>query len=123
MSRYIDADKLIDDLEHDIAIDQDHILYVGIDMREKELIQFDKDCKQNCIDMLSKAPAADVRENVKGEWLPHPNKDFREWDVCSACGVGCKRREYGLGIAGMEYMTEYNYPYCPNCGADMRSKE
>ena len=105
MSRYIDADKLIDDLEHDIAIDQDHILYVGIDMREKELIQFDKDCKQNCIDMLSKAPTADVRENVRGEWIfQYEDKKYKR---CSACGK-----------------TFYSIPatsnYCPNCGADMR---
>ena len=32
-------------------------------------------------------------ERKKGEWIPHPNKEFREWDVCTACGTGCKRRE------------------------------
>lgn len=99
MSRYIDADKII----YTWLIDNDGKEHDGVTL-------------QSVIDMM---PTADVRENVKGEWLPHPNKDFREWDVCSACGVGCKRREYELGIAGMEYMTEYNYPYCPNCGAKM----
>lgn len=54
-------------------------------------------------------------ERKEGKWIAHPNKEFKEWDVCTACGVGCKRREYEGGG-----MTEYNYLYCPNCGADMR---
>lgn len=72
---------------------------------------------------LDDAPTADIRENVKGEWLPHPNKDFREWDVCSACGIGCKRREYDIHANGKKWVTEYNYPFCPNCGADMRGEK
>ena len=59
-------------------------------------------------------------ERKKGKWIPHPNKEFREWDVCTACGTGCKRREYGKNPNGTEYVTQYNYPFCPNCGADMR---
>ena len=103
MSRYIDAEILLDAMRY--------ITLGETDVARSEIKIVHYICHMPHID--------DVRENVKGEWLPHPNKDFREWDVCSACGVGCKRREYGLGIAGMEYMTEYNYPYCPNCGAEM----
>ena len=111
MTRYIDADKLIDDLEHDIAIDQDHILYVGIDMREKELIQFDKDCKQNCIDMLSKEPTADVRENVKGEWIRRDSR-YVGWISfdCSVCGETLE----------LDRETSNDFKYCPFCGANMR---
>lgn len=112
MSRYIDADKLIDDLEHDIAIDQDHILYVGIDMREKASIQFDKDCKQNCIDMLSKAPTADVRDNVKGEWrsimVECSRENYDQVFCCSVCGVSNDWRRTN---------------FCPHCGADMRGEQ
>ena len=61
-------------------------------------------------------------ERKKGKWIPHPNKEFREWDVCTACGTGCKRREYGKNPNGTEYVTQYNYPFCPNCGADMRER-
>ena len=72
--------------------------------------------------LLAPVPSADVRENVRGEWLPHPIKGNREWDVCSACGIGCKRREYGIHANGDKWVTEYNFPFCPNCGADMRPK-
>lgn len=55
-----------------------------------------------------------IRPN--GKWLPHPTE--REWDVCSACGIGCKRREYEIQF-GQERMTEHSYQYCPHCGAKM----
>ena len=67
-------------------------------------------------DMLTHFPAADVAEVRRGRWKPHPTE--REWDVCSVCGVGTKRREYGLQD-GREWVTELNFPYCPNCGAKM----
>lgn len=54
-------------------------------------------------------------ERKKGKWIPHPNREYKEWDVCTACGTGCKRREYDGGG-----MTEYSYNFCPYCGADMR---
>lgn len=66
------------------------------------------------------ADAPTVEERKKGKWIPHPNKELREWDVCTACGTGCKRREYGTNPDGTEYITEFSYLYCPNCGADMR---
>ena len=53
-------------------------------------------------------------ERKHGEWLPHPHE--REWDVCSVCGIGCKRREYEMQF-GQEKFSEYSYQYCPNCGA------
>lgn len=43
-----------------------------------------------------------IEERKTGKWMPHPFS--RELDVCTACGVGCKRN---------------NYLYCPNCGAKM----
>ena len=57
--------------------------------------------------------------SIKGSWEPHPNS--REWDVCSVCGIGTKRREYGYREDyGREWMMEENYRYCPHCGAEMR---
>lgn len=61
MVRLIDADALIKDLEYDVELDaralDDTDLLLG---RNRELVQFDKDCKQNAIDMLKKAPTVDA---------------------------------------------------------------
>ena len=97
MSRYIDADEL-----------KDFIFRWG-----------DHSTVDDCIQWIEQTETADVRENVRGEWLPHPNKQNKEWDVCSACGIGCKRREYGIHANGEKWVTEYNFPFCPNCGAEM----
>lgn len=56
-------------------------------------------------EFIDNAPTADVRENVKGEWIfPYGDKKYKR---CSACGK-----------------TFYSIPatsnFCPNCGADMR---
>lgn len=59
--------------------------------------------------------ADELREH--GHWSPNPYN--KEWDVCSACRIGTKIREYGLNPDGNEYVTEYTYKYCPNCGAKM----
>ena len=59
-----------------------------------------------CAYVVEKAPAADVKEVVRGEW----NKINREttglpWEWrCNQCG--CPQ--------------DYNHNFCPNCGADMR---
>lgn len=54
--RLIDADALISDLEHDVAMDQDSLDYEDMTEDRREIIQFDKDCKQNAIDLLNHAP-------------------------------------------------------------------
>ncbi len=54
--RLIDADALAEDLDFDVENDQralDQMDFVG---KERERIQFDKDCKQNCMWYLSEAP-------------------------------------------------------------------
>ena len=65
--RLIDADALIKDLEYDVELDartlDDTDLSLGIN---RELVQFDKDCKQNAIDMLKKAPTVDA---VPVDWI------------------------------------------------------
>lgn len=59
--RLIDADALIKDLEYDAELDaralDDTDLSLGIN---RELIQFDKDCKQNAVNMLKKTPTVDA---------------------------------------------------------------
>ena len=63
-----------------------------------------------------------LKERKHGKWIPHPNKEFREWDVCTVCGTGSKRREYGTNPNGTEYVREFGWNFCPNCGADMRGE-
>ena len=55
-----------------------------------------------------------TKERENGNWERHPNPECSEWDVCSACGIGCKRREYDRAS-----FTEYSYRFCPWCGARM----
>jgi len=55
-------------------------------------------------------------EKKTGKWVQHT--EYREWDVCSVCGMGCKRREYGVQD-GHEWILEESYPFCPNCGSRM----
>ena len=92
MSRYIDADKLYEDMQWSIQHD----------MYDKP---FDYLAEIDC------QPTADVRENVKGEWTKEAGyvAGDREWK-CSICGEtfwnGSMKR----------------YHYCPNCGADMRGE-
>lgn len=78
MSRYIDADKL-----------QRHGKRGGV--------VYWKD--------IEAQPTADVRENVRGEWIfPYGDKKYKR---CSVCGR-------------VFYSIPYNTNFCPNCGADMR---
>ena len=61
--------------------------------------------------LIDTEPTADVRENVKGEWLPqdHNKKNgmmstaVYYYPKCSVCG----------------HCANYTN-FCPNCGADMR---
>lgn len=65
-------------------------------------------------------PIADMVEVKHGTWLPHPNGEaYKEWDVCSVCGTGTKRREYGTNPDGTEWTSTECYRYCPWCGAKM----
>jgi DNA-directed RNA polymerase subunit RPC12/RpoP len=81
MSRYIDADKL-------------KIVYASKDV-EKYADAFNK--------LVDAIPTADVRENVKGEWIAD---ELTGW-LCSNCGehIVLDIRMHGN--------------FCPNCGARM----
>ena len=64
---------------------------------------------------FSHFPAADVRENVHGEWIPHIINEKNEsidLDVCSVC----HQRFYQLSETGEQWN------FCPNCGAYMRGE-
>ena len=57
-------------------------------------------------------PAVDAAPVRHGRWISHPTEPL--WDVCSACGTGCKRRENDDGAE-----IQNCYQYCPWCGARM----
>ena len=78
--RYIDADKLQEDFKE---------LHGG----KRSLL-------------IDTAPTADVRENVRGEWIDINDENAPINCACSVCG------------AGIDYRGFANY--CPNCGAEMR---
>ena len=107
--RAIDADALIDDLKHDVAVDQDSLDYEELTDSNREIIQFDKDCKQNAIDFLQHAPTIEPQRK-RGKWIPQNlNKSdgmistaVYYYPKCSVCGENA------------------NYTnFCPNCGAEM----
>lgn len=62
--------------------------------------------------ILEELPAADVRENVRGKWLPDNNNYYEERFICSVCG-----RSYKVDTC----MGKPMWDFCP-CGADMRNR-
>ena len=62
-------------------------------------------------------PISRLVEIPTAHWEKHP--EDREWDVCSNCHIGVKRREYGWLKDEQEWVSEYSYQYCPWCGAKM----
>ena len=95
MPRYIDAEKIV----YTWLIDNDGKEHDGVTLQS----------------VIDKMPTADVRENVRGEWIVHElgghhNKTILWGHDCSICGHWI--------VVGKEKIKEYNF--CPNCGADMR---
>ena len=121
--RLIDADALLDDVMERYCKECDK--RKGIKNGKYRIVYNvgDAPCRACSVDDmkddLENAPT--IEERRKGKWMPHPYG--RAWDVCSECGTGCKHREYGITPDGLEYVEEWMYLYCPNCGADMRGEE
>ena len=97
MSRYIDADALIAKMP------------TVMDMQDTYLpIHF----KEWLIDT---APSIDI-EPKRGEWKPFDLTWGRSIWYCTAC-------EESTEVPCDIWKHKPIYKYCPNCGADMRSKE
>ena len=56
-------------------------------------------------------PTADVRENVRGEWI----------DAVVGTSTGYTYHEKRCSICGYGEVLPHNF--CPNCGADMRGEQ
>lgn len=96
MSRYIDADRL-------------QQTYKEIHGGKRSLL-------------IDTEPTADVRENVRGEWVIVVDKT----EMCDKEGVKtwgslCQCNKCGFVLNAVEgHIGQYNF--CPNCGADMRGE-
>ncbi len=88
--RYIDADKLKKDICIPLTLSYDETVWL-----------LNK--------TIDDQPTADVRENVRGEWIVEKVWEHGETLVwkCSKCG---------------KETTIKNCNFCPNCGADMRGE-
>lgn len=101
MSRYIDADKLM------IVLNDWWYSQTKIESQNIPYDDYISVTIRSAMEAVKEQPTADVRENVKGEWIfPYGDKKYKR---CSACGK-----------------TFYSIPstsnFCPNCGADMRGE-
>ena len=103
MNRYIGVDKLIDDIRPFAEYDSN---------------RSNKDWVRRFEIAINAQPTADVRENVRGEWIDcevvHDRKDAKitDWQQarCSICGKWHTT----------PYMYNWDhFEYCPNCGAQM----
>ena len=97
MSRYIDAEKLLDAMRH--------ITLGETDVARSEMKIVHYICHMPHID--------DVRENVRGEWIRRDSR-YVGWISfdCSVCGETLE----------LDRETSNDYKYCPFCGAAMRSE-
>ena len=90
MSRYIDADRLKKELDKSGYCYNQWLGVEGI---------------------IDSQPTADVRENVRGEWI----KDYR-----NLLGYQIPRKK--CSVCGAIVADVSDYRFCPNCGADMRGE-
>lgn len=87
--RYIDADSLLIKIKA-----YRPYMYLG------------EDALSYAIKMVELEPSADVRENVRGEWL-HISDGYCDFLKCSQCGKSADNQSN----------------YCPNCGCLMKGED
>lgn len=94
--RYIDADRLIDDIRPFAEYDSN---------------LSNKDWIRRFEIAIDNVPTADVRENVRGEWIRRDSR-YVGWISfdCSVCGETLE----------LDMETSNDFKYCPFCGAEMR---
>lgn len=102
MSRYIDADVLIEKIikkaTEMFTVDSvyQHYLNALIDVE----------------DIIKAEPTADVVERKRGEWILTEDDNY-EYCTCSECGYQ----------NGENWMNGSDIPFCAECGADMRGEK
>ena len=111
MSRYIDADALMEELHE--RIDASHEWYdkakdTDIKTKAGQAIVIFSEVSLT----VKNIPTADVRENVRGEWIRITQGAIPEQYMCPFC-------HRTIETYGIEELLKIRYPYC-HCGADMR---
>ena len=126
MARYIDADALYEQTAEWEA----RALAVVENLNSKPLEEMDANeltewRKWSCIlnersafkHDVADAPIADVRENVRGEWIIHETENDRYDDmICPFCKKSYTVDAYRIDDIGF---TADDFNFCPNCGAEM----
>ena len=100
MSRYIDADALIEMLHHMFSNSVPQVF------------------EENAYDIISYAPSIDI-EPKRGKWI------YGEHDIAMCDGYRCDRCGFFVPWdyehKFIDFINDYNF--CPNCGADMRERK
>lgn len=98
--RLIDADALMEECYEEL---KDNSLWYDKDT-SKDYADGHDEGKRIMMAIIDQAPTIEPKRgewiNVSGSWSPN--------EKCSVCG---------------EVVHEYNYNFCPYCGADMRERE
>ena len=107
MARYIDADALIPMMKYATTDNEVGIFPIRIGFND-------------IVKVINDMSAADVRENVRGEWIhkyTHESLHDRTGIWCSACGRDALQDSEGY------YIEDCETDFCPHCGADMRGEK
>lgn len=107
MSRYIDVDDFIN-----------YIRTLSIWSKTYEV-----EALKSLNGLLNQIPAADVRENVRGEWLYLGLDVAGEYMYqCSHCKAIIYEPEFLINYDKAQLLGN-RFNYCPNCGAEMRGEK
>ncbi len=109
MTRYIDADKLINALCD--CTEETWGKGLGASWWAQSV-----KLKDNMVECINNQPTADVAEVKHGRWDASGRYKFVDETLairCSECGCSLHSEEY----------QKYHWNYCPNCGAKMDGKD
>ena len=95
--KYIEVNELLKSFTPDYPADSDN-KPIRIDLRLIKRI-------------IIRQPIANVAEVKYGKWLPITN-GLQGWK-CSLC-------DEHIYVEPPKELNRYKYPFCPNCGADMK---
>lgn len=104
MSRYIDADALLEKVQFRVRINDD---------TDKTI----KQCVEITRNLIKNAPTADVAPVRHGQWEDRENPQWRAYEIrhCSVCGWSIHKTKLRN--------TDLKWKYCPNCGAKLDGED